>query len=395
MILIIVSVYSFLGNSSLTGPSVYISIYSEEFGISQAEASGLISYPNLAFGFGSLILVPLYLKIGRRPVTLLSMITFLAGLIGASRSTSYTGLMVARVFHGFGSGVCESLPVQLVNDIFYIHERGKRIGCYTSYMLAGGYSWRLFFYVEAAFAGALLIMAFLFVEESTYHRGESSPSTTSSSNFLKAEIAEKPETPVQLENVSSTSVPRRKTFLQTLKPWNAVDHEPEFVMTILRSFTYFFVPVVFWVIATYGLYIGLGALAFNYTFPIKITAPPYNWSEHTVQNATTASAKPKCVSQPSFQPSSCPPAGLIVYGFTAQRNLHWTGYFAGVAMNQFGSYFYFTFTLAYAVDSYYANTSEMLIAMNLGKQAISFGMGSYLLDWILSRGDFLWSFTGE
>jgi TRAP-type uncharacterized transport system fused permease subunit len=28
----------------------------------------------------------------------------------------------------------------------------------------------------------------------------------------------------------------------------------------------------------------------------------------------------------------------------------------------------------------------MLIAMNLGKQAISFGMGSYLLDWILSRG---------
>lgn len=81
-----------------------------------------------------------------------------------------------------------------------------------------------------------------------------------------------------------------------------------------------------------------------------------------------------------------PPAGLIVYGFTAQRDLHWVGYFAGVAMNQFGSYFYFTFTLAYAMDSYYSNTPEMLIAMNLGKQAISFGMGSYLLDWILSNG---------
>jgi hypothetical protein len=80
------------------------------------------------------------------------------------------------------------------------------------------------------------------------------------------------------------------------------------------------------------------------------------------------------------------PAGLIVYGFTAERNLHWIGYFAGVTMDQFGSYFYFTFTLAYAVDSYCANTSEMLIAMNLGKQAISFGMGSYLLDWILDRG---------
>jgi hypothetical protein len=31
-------------------------------------------------------------------------------------------------------------------------------------MLAGGYSWRLFFYVEIAFAGALLILAFFVVE---------------------------------------------------------------------------------------------------------------------------------------------------------------------------------------------------------------------------------------
>lgn len=85
----IVSFYSFLGNAALLGPSVYITIYSEEFGISPSTASGLVSYPNLAFGFGngvelsilcsgltsagSLILVPLYLKIGRRPVTLISM----------------------------------------------------------------------------------------------------------------------------------------------------------------------------------------------------------------------------------------------------------------------------------------------------------------------------------
>lgn len=52
MILIICAAYSFLGNSSLLGPSVYIGIFSESFGISPATASGLISYPNLAYGFG-------------------------------------------------------------------------------------------------------------------------------------------------------------------------------------------------------------------------------------------------------------------------------------------------------------------------------------------------------
>ncbi|KAL2835021.1 major facilitator superfamily domain-containing protein [Aspergillus cavernicola] len=314
-ILVIVSLYSFLGNCALVGPSVYISIYSEEFDISHADASGLISYPNFAFGFGSLILVPMYLKFGRRLVMLLSMAMFLAGLIGAPRATSFSGLMVARVFHGFGSGVCESLPVQLVNDIFYLHERGKRIGYYTvclclgstgplyvGYMLAGGYSWRLFFYVVAAFAGALLVAAF----------------------FLA-----------------------------------------QFFGTILRSFTCFLVPAVLWVITSFGIYIGLGALTFNYTFPLLITSPPYSWPQTSSGlialatilgfllalpfTATSDSLAAKLTKRnnsireaemrlPALLPGAfIAPAGLIVYGLTAQLTLHWTGFFAGVAMVQFGS----------------------------------------------------------
>ncbi|KAL2839084.1 major facilitator superfamily domain-containing protein [Aspergillus pseudoustus] len=422
-ILIIVSVYSFLGNCALVGPSVYISIYSEEFGISPADASGLISYPNLAFGFGSLILVPMYLKFGRRFVTLLSMAIFVAGLIGASRATSYTSLMVARVFHGFGSGVCESLPVQLVNDIFFLHERGKRIGYYTvclclgatgplyaGYMLAGGYSWRLFFYVVAAFSGALLVAAFFLAEETRYHRPD--PETESSETSIEEGKKQTEATPV--ESLPDPMLPRRKSFVETLQPWAPIDHEAEFFGTMLRSFAYFLVPAVFWVITSFGIYIGLGALSFNYTFPILITSEPYNWPQTssglialatilgfslalpftstsdrlaahlTKKNAHIREAEMRL---PALLPGAIiAPAGLIVYGLTAQLSLHWTGYFAGVAMVQFGSYFFFTFTLAYAVDSYYAETSEMLIAMNLGKQAISFGMGSYLLDWIEARG---------
>ncbi|PGH15228.1 hypothetical protein AJ79_02593 [Helicocarpus griseus UAMH5409] len=423
-ILVIVSLFSFLGNSALLGPSVYINIYSEEFGVSHATASGLVSYPNLSFGFGSLILVPLYLKIGRRPVALMSMIFFVAGLVGASQATNFSGLMIARVFHSFGAGVCESLPVQLVNDIFYIHERGKRIGYYTvclcfgsvspmfaGYMLAGGYSWRLYFYVVTAFAAALLIAAFLFVEESAYRRPKDihvpvpTPPEHSSDG-----LEEKPHGDV----MPFVDIPKRKTFVETLKPWGEIYHEEEFFMTIVRSFTYFPVPAVLWVITSFGIYIGLGALAFNYTFPLKIMEPPYNWSETNSGLIALASAIGFILAFPFTSSSDrlaayytkrnngireaemrlgvmlpamlISPAGLIVYGFAAEKNLHWVAYFAGVVMDQWGAYFFFSFTLAYAVDSYYANTSEMLIAMNLGKQAISFGMGSYLLDWILTNG---------
>lgn len=165
-------------------------------------------------------------------------------------------------------------------------------------MLAAGYSWRLFFYVEAAFAAALLIMAFFFVEESTYHRANQPTSSPDPSLSLATKNGENEKnSPEELEDVSSICIPSRKSFLSTLAPWSAIDPDAEFFMTMLRSFTYFFVPAVFWVIASYGrypntyanreslligfsgLYIGLGALAFNYTFPIKIVEPPYNWSE--------------------------------------------------------------------------------------------------------------------
>lgn len=39
--------------------------------------------------------------------------------------------MAARIVHCLGAGVCEALPVQLVNDIFFLHERGLQLGYYT------------------------------------------------------------------------------------------------------------------------------------------------------------------------------------------------------------------------------------------------------------------------
>jgi len=80
------------------------------------------------------------------------------------------------------------------------------------------------------------------------------------------------------------------------------------------------------------------------------------------------------------------PAALILYGMAADQNLHWITYFISGAFLGWSAYFFFSFTIAYAVDSYFANTSEMLIAINIGKQAISFGFGDAVIDWVNERG---------
>ena len=126
-------------------------------------------------------------------------------------------------------------------------------------------------------------------------------------------------------------------------------------------------------------FIGLGALTFNFTFPVIITSPPYNWSEINSGLIACASAAGYLLSFPLtplsdwvaayltrknngireaemrltvlFPAMVIAPAGLICYGLTAQNQGHWMGYMAGVAMTNWGAYFYFTNTLVHSHPS--------------------------------------------
>ncbi|KAK3987380.1 major facilitator superfamily domain-containing protein [Cladorrhinum sp. PSN332] len=429
MIMGITCAFSFLGISALLGPSVYIGLWSAEFNIDPNTAAGLVNFPNLIFGFGSVVLVPLYRRFGRRPVMLFSLIAYAAGIIGASQATTYSGLMGARLVHAFGSGVCEALPVQLVNDIFFIHERGKKLGWYTvalclgatgpmfcGFMLEGGLSWNLFFYVEFAFAMALLVLAFFFVEESMYFRKSiPAPNSDSGSNLeITASGGEKRPTE-QTDVTEIPSIPPRKTFAQQLRIFPPhFDHASHFWTMPLRAFTHLLVPSTFWVITTYGIFIGLCGFSFNFVFPLKIVAPPYNWSPNNSGLHAIATLVGFACALPLLPASDvlaarltkrnngireaemrlgvlipalfAAPAGQVLFGIAAEKDLHWICYFLAIGLTQWAGYFYFTLTLAYAVDSHNANLSEMLIIMNLGKQAISYGFSGELLNWIFKHG---------
>ena len=112
-------------------------------------------------------------------------------------------------------------------------------------MLGGGYSWRLFFYVEFAFAAALFIFAFFVVEESYYIRQKPRDQSDPPSESEKQRVE-------SAEEGTAAYIPQRKSFAQTLKFWGVFNRDSEFFTMMVRSFTYFLVPHVFWVITTYG-----------------------------------------------------------------------------------------------------------------------------------------------
>lgn len=119
---------------------------------------------------------------------------------------------------------------------------------FAGYMLNGGYSWRLFFYVEFAFACALFILAFFVVEETAYHREV----PQDLSDGPDATVEKTASSPVSTTIEARSSVVKRKSFLQTLKFWGIYERDSDFFLMMARSFTYFLVPHVFWVVATYG-----------------------------------------------------------------------------------------------------------------------------------------------
>lgn len=124
-------------------------------------------------------------------------------------------------------------------------------------------------------------------------------------------------------------------------------------------------------VTSFGIYIGLGALVFNYTFPILITSPPYSWPAENSGLIALGNVVGYGLAVPLTWTSDrlaayltrrnngireaemrlgvlipaaiIAPCGLIVYGLTAQRQLHWIGYFAGVAMCDWGSYFLYVY----------------------------------------------------
>lgn len=73
---------------------------------------------------GCLILQPLALKIGRRPVYLLGTLLNLIALIMTALCQNISTLYAINVLSGFGTTPCDSLVELSLTDIFFAHERG-------------------------------------------------------------------------------------------------------------------------------------------------------------------------------------------------------------------------------------------------------------------------------
>ncbi|KAI1342934.1 major facilitator superfamily transporter [Xylariaceae sp. FL0016] len=153
--------------------------------ISLAQVSLLATIPMLSNGFATYLLVPLSTAIGRRPVLILTSTFSWAGGFWAGYSTSLTSHIAARVFHGLGSGAVEALLPLIVQDMVFIHQRGKAIAAIISSQgpmiiifgilgpyVAVNYDWRWIYWITSIIGIFSWILLILYVPETRRQRSK-------------------------------------------------------------------------------------------------------------------------------------------------------------------------------------------------------------------------------
>lgn len=151
----------------------------------------LASLPVLVIGLSNLVLVPMAISVGRRPVVLVTGVIAILGAVWAGASRSLPSHLLARCVQAVGAGTVESLIPFILQDMVFVHQRNSWIsaifaaqgiiiivlGIAAPYMIID-MSWRWMYFLTAIGAAFFLVGVFLFMPETRWDRTRSEMSKT-------------------------------------------------------------------------------------------------------------------------------------------------------------------------------------------------------------------------
>ncbi|USP80491.1 hypothetical protein yc1106_07765 [Curvularia clavata] len=403
-----------------------------QFHLNNNQLAMLTGITVITLGFANFIIVPLSNIFGRRAVSLVFSVFILLTCIWQALATSHSSLLAARAVNGLVCATSESIPVQMIADVFFLHERGLWTGVYfTGYFMGaflgpimagaigGHYGWQSFFWLETALSGVSIILIAITFPETKYRRGSTavtgkteSRSSNDGAQGDNGEQLEKQPTVTASNDPNQTSTtmngrPSRAQFMPFRKP------DPQWKMFVIRDtwtpVKVFFNPIILWA----GLMLAGPAdllLFFNITESPVLAAPPYLFKPEQVGYTNFAFAIGALIGLATAGPYSDWVAAraarknggvreaemrlpalwfymiitmlsLILGGLAYQRQWAWGhivvwGYgFAGLSVTTVP-----TISIAYAIDCYKPISGEIMVVATVCKNFIAFSYSYWVFD---------------
>ena len=241
----------------------------------------LTGYHLLGVGVAGFIFVASARVWGKRHLYLLgTVIIIISSAWGGGSGHNYASLLAARFFQGVGLAPFEALVNASVGDLYFVHERGKRMALSNLSLFGGAFftpvivgkmtysiGWQWTFYLLAIFSAAMLPLVILFVPETAYVRDDRlntditltrHAAETSNNGEDNGFYAPSLQKEANASTVQPTETPPRAKMIskEMLMPFNGRKTDESFIKLLLRPFPLFFHPGILWACLVQGTLIG-------------------------------------------------------------------------------------------------------------------------------------------
>ncbi|KAH7137426.1 major facilitator superfamily domain-containing protein [Dactylonectria estremocensis] len=419
-------------------PLIFWVLWIPEFGwtydqLNNSQAIGLVGTAT-----GCIFFIPLAIKYGRRSVYVVSIAVIVATAAWQARMTTIAELYLSTFIFGLANAVNETIVQMTIADLYFIHHRGTANGAYMVMVMigsflspiAGGYmadggNWRQCFWVLFAIEAALWIYFCLFFEESKYIpriealRQESpEPSLSSASKKLTSDnqtqtataVSDVPD--VADDHVVNPAIPLL-TWRQRLKFITKTD-ESLWKCAYTPLIVLFRFPAVAYTAVQYAFslcWISAQASVISIAF----AAPPYNYGPAGIGNMSLGiflgcilgsiyggvlsdrtvlwlARRNYGYYEPEMRlhllhfPALCLGGGLIMFGITTQKGMHWIYPSLGGGIFGFGMGSISDIALCLLMDSYQTVTGEAFVAVTFVRNCVSIAIYFALVPWMDAQG---------
>lgn len=429
-----VCAFTFLTNYGIGGLAPAFYILSLEFGKTMAETSDLLIWPILVLGVFNFFWVPVANYFGKRPVFVLASGLLCICYIWGAVSTSFSSLLWSNIIAAFAGSSTEALGASIVNDLYFLHERGAKMGVYMNFISGGNtvgplicgfivtsLSWRWHKWIAVVFTAINFFTVLLFVPETRYFRdgnqnvaaGDRSIASSSEEDQIGA--AAKPhDSTKEIASLSALPPVPKKTWAQEMSLWSGLAPDTNLFKMFIRPFPMFVYPCVIYSFLGYAVSLVV-TVSVNILNSFVLQAPPYSWSPMInglinipglIGNLAGAYAggwlvdifcdwrarKNNGVFEPENRlhllvlPLLITGAGCVLFGYGVEQTLNWTSLFFGYGMVSFALTAVPTITMAYVSDCVLPVNSDALMLVNGSKNIVAFGFLYGVVPWVEEVG---------
>jgi MFS family permease len=285
----------------------------EQLGFSWATLNNSYAIGCGFLGIGAVILTPLSLKFGRRPLYLISILIVFAVSIWSAKMQKAVDIMLVNVFSCAAGALSEVMIQMTIADVFFVHQRGvmnaifiwtAQIGGSLGPLVAGfvtvSQGWRWVWWWNVIFLGVCLALFGFFYEETKYIPPASVITDSPSDIAVQSEAenpvdkmvktirttsVDKPSTPSRTDNMrapTSSNIPR-KSYRERL---TLVTSTPGQWSNFARHFWLPFVmlasmPAILYSALSYGAQVAVSN-TLSTTMSSQMTLPPYNFNSDQI-----------------------------------------------------------------------------------------------------------------